>query len=78
MVVIYLLLLKASNWNTLVLQTKEHHHNPCTVANSMLCFNILCQIPAKKYAATTAEHIKLIIEMPKDIKPMFNGMSTIW
>ena len=46
--VIYLYLLKALYYTTLLIYTKKHHHQLFTVANVMLRFTILCQISANK------------------------------
>ena len=48
MVVIYLFLSKALNWNTLVTQSNKYHHHTCTVTHDMLCFNRLYLITEKK------------------------------
>ena len=48
MVVIYVFLLMSLQWNTSVLQTKEHHNHHLTVANPMLNFTIFYNKKAKQ------------------------------
>ena len=78
MVVLYMFLLKALKWITVVQQNSHRQYQHQNHAHIMLCFTLFLSNDSKQDTATTDSHIKFIIELLKEKNIISAKLITIW